>query len=147
MTDNREQAPPAHRDVRPAGAPELFAEFSRTRQIVSVVVIPVVFGVVAAFTLKWAGAAWWAWQGLGVLGAFVAGREHRRWWPAAVRGVFGGLFAAGTVVGLRLVLSGEDVTDFDPVSFPVYAAVASAGLHAAGSPVWRRIAPARRVRS
>ncbi len=77
---NRAQVRPAERDDRPVRSAELFAEFSRVRQVVSVVVVPVVFGVVAAITLKWTGAAWWTWQGLGVLGAFIAGREHRRWW-------------------------------------------------------------------
>ncbi len=62
------------------------------------------------------------------------------------RQVFGGLFAAGAVICLRLVLPGADATAFDPVSFPVYAAIASAAVHAIGSPVWRRIAPARSVR-
>lgn len=146
MPENREHAPPEVAGGRPPRAPELFAEFSRTRQAVSVVVVPVAFGAVAFLMLGWSGAAWWTWQGLGILGAFVAGREHRRGWPAAVRGTFGGLFASLTVVGLRLVLPGEDTTAFDPVTFPVYAAIASAGLHALGTPVWRRVAPARSVR-
>ncbi|WP_033294690.1 hypothetical protein [Amycolatopsis jejuensis] len=73
-----------------------------------------------------------------MLGALIAGLEHRRWWSAALRGAIGGLAAAGVVVLLHAAIPGVDAADFDPAAFPVYAAAASAALHAGGSLLRRR---------
>ena len=58
---------------------------------------------------------------------------HRRRRSAALRGAATGLIAALAVVCVRALVPGEDVVSFDPVSFPLVAAVASAGLHAVGA--------------
>ncbi|WP_431873669.1 hypothetical protein [Amycolatopsis sacchari] len=131
------------RPTRPA--PPLFAEFSPLRKVLTVVGAPLLFGVIAAFTLVWWLPAWWTWQGIGILGAVVGGYEHLRLGPAALRGAAGGLVAAAAVVGLRAVLPGEDVTDFDPVSFPVTAVIASVILHSGGALLRRRRRDARPV--
>ncbi|MFD2421758.1 hypothetical protein [Amycolatopsis pigmentata] len=142
MPENQKQKPFASHDERSIRAPLLFAEFSRVRQVVSLLVIPIVFGVVAALTLKWTAPAWWTWQALGALGAVLAGLEHRRRRSAALRGAVGGLLAAMTVVCFRVFLTGEDVTEFNPVSFPLFAVIASAGLHAGGAMLRRPARPA-----
>jgi hypothetical protein len=147
MHENQKQKPSVSRDERSIRTPPLFAELSRARQVVSLLVIPVVFGVLAALTLKWAAPAWWTWQALGALGAVLAGLEHRHRKSAALRGAIGGLLAAATVVCFRAFLTGEDVTDFRPVSFPLIAAIASAGLHAGGAMLRRPARPTPDVRT
>ncbi|WP_236794250.1 hypothetical protein [Amycolatopsis sp. GM8] len=144
MSETQEPKIQAARDEHSVRTPPLFAGRSRARQSVAVIVIPILFGVVAAFMLKWAEPAWWTWQGLGILGATIAGLEHLRWWSAALRGAVAGLVAALTVVGIHTFLPGKDMTDFDPVAFPIYAFIASAGLHALGT-VLRRRTPATGV--
>lgn len=127
MLENHEQT--ARRE-RAARRRPLFGEFSRGRQVLSVIAAPVVFGVLAGLALGWSAAAWWALQALGILGAVATGLEHRRRRSAALRGAVAGLLAAATIVGVHAVTSAEATVAFDPVSFPVIATVASAGLHA-----------------
>lgn len=138
MSENREQKLQADRDEHAARTRPLFAELSRGRQIFALIVIPIMFGVLAALMLRWSVPAWWTWQALGVLGAVAAGREHRRRRSAAIRGAVGGLAAATATVCVRALIPGEDVADFDPASYPVIAAIASAGLHAGGTALRRR---------
>lgn len=138
MPDNHEQKLQADREERTARTPTLFAELSRGRQAISLIVIPVAFGALLGLTLKWSAPAWWTLQALGVVGAVVAGREHRRRRAAAVRGGVAGLIAAAGVVCVRASTPGEDVADFDPASFPVIASFVSAGLHAGGAALRRR---------
>ncbi|WP_432825062.1 hypothetical protein [Dactylosporangium sp. CA-092794] len=130
------------RKARAARTQPLFAEFSRGRQAFSLIVAPAVFGVLMGLTIRWSGPAWWTLQAVGVLGAVVAGLEHRRLLPAAMRGAVGGLFAATAVVCVRAAFSGEDVTNFVPASFVATAVIASAVLHAGGAALRRRTTPA-----
>lgn len=106
----------------------------------ALIAVAVTFGAVAALMLRWSAPAWWAWQALGTLGAVLGGYECRRRRSAAVRGAAGGVIAAVAVVGIRAGIPGGDVVDFDPVSFPVYAVLASVALHVGGALVRRRAA-------
>ena len=148
MPESREHRPGPDGSDRPARALPLFAEFSRARQAVTIIAVPIVVGALLGAALRWSAWSWWTVQSLGVLGAFYAGSEHRRRWTAALRGACGGLIAAAAVLTARASLSGEDVADFDPASYPIYAAIASAGLHAGGTILRRRTpSPAGATRS
>ena len=118
----------------------VFAEYSRVRQILVVVVAPIVFGILAGLTLRWSAPAWWTMQVIGVLGAVNAGREHRLFRAAALRGTVAGLIAALIIVLVHALTTGADVANFSPMAFPVIAAVASAALHVGGTALRRRSA-------
>jgi CHASE2 domain-containing sensor protein len=130
-----------------AGGDERAARTSRPGWAVVVpVVASIMFGVLAGLTLRWGVPVWWTLQAIGALGAVAAGLEHRRRRSAALRGAATGLIAALAVVCVRALVPGEDVVSFDPVSFPLVAAVASAGLHAVGAALRRRATAASEER-
>lgn len=122
---------------------ESLIDYSRRRQAVALIVAPVIFGTVAGLTLKWSVVAWWTMQVIGLLGAILAGREHKYGWSAAARGAVAGLLATGVVVGLHALLPGDDVKTLELPSYLITAAVASAVLHLIGAAprrIRRRIA-------
>lgn len=126
-------------------APVTFGGFSRRRQFAVLVVAPIVFGLVAGPVLGWSGAGWWALQALGVLGAVLAGHDHRTARAAALRGAVAGGLAALTVLAVHGAVGVPAATHFEADTYPVYAVVVSAALHAVGA-VRRRWTRARSAR-
>ncbi len=125
------------RRERPLRTPEPLAGWT----VVIMIVASIMFGALGGFALGWSVAAWWTSQALGVLAAVSAGLKYRHRRSAAVRGAATGLIAAVAVLLVRARTSGADMVDFNPVSFPVVATVASAGLHVAGAALRRRVRP------
>ncbi|MEU6133061.1 hypothetical protein ABZ805_28105 [Saccharopolyspora sp. NPDC047091] len=109
------------------------AGHSRRRQVIALVVAPILFGVLAGVALKWSVVAWWTMQGLGAVGAVFAGREHKYGWSAALRGIVAGLIATSVVIGMHALLPGADVEALALPSYLFEAAAASAVLHLIGA--------------
>ncbi|GAA5068483.1 hypothetical protein [Nocardia callitridis] len=130
MTQQQTHIPATNSATRRAKS---FGEHSRQRQLFALIVAPIIFGALAGPTLKWSVVAWWTVQVIGVLGAILAGHEHRYGWSAAARGAVAGLIAAGVVVGIHAVMTGADVKSFDAVPYLLQAAAASAVLHLIGA--------------
>jgi hypothetical protein len=98
----------------------LFLERPRPTQIVTGVVIPLVFGAVTGVVLGLTAAGYWAISLLALAGGVAAGFEHGDGWEGADRGVVGGaLFGIGILVAHGL--AGSDAQVELPGFAPVLA--------------------------
>ncbi|NDZ79586.1 MULTISPECIES: hypothetical protein [unclassified Streptomyces] len=132
MSEEHVQVAEADAD-RESPRDESLIDYSRRRQAVALIVAPIIFGVLAGLTLKWSVVAWGTMQVIGVLGAVVAGREHKYGWSAAARGFVAGLLATGVTVGMQALLPGDDVKTLAFPSYLITAAIGSAVLHLVGA--------------
>jgi hypothetical protein len=96
----------------------LFDERSREVQIATAVVVPAVFGAVAGIVLDISAAGYWVIQVVALIGAVLAGLEHRNGREGALRGLVGGALY-GTLLLIAHAVGGSDETvelpDFAPV--------------------------------
>ena len=87
--------------------PPLFSTRPAAVKLVSVLVIPAVFGTVAGVLLGVSAPAYWALQGVGAIGGFFAGLEHPTSAEGADRGLLGGA-VFGSFLLLAHAISGAD---------------------------------------
>jgi len=131
--------------------PPLFATRPPAVQLVLILVVPALFGAVAGVLLGVSAGAYWALQGLGVLGGFFAGLEHPTAADGADRGLLGGA-VFGSFLLLAHAISGADAK-VDLGQWPgvliVFTSIAGALLGALGgarrAAVERRASVERRV--
>ncbi len=96
----------------------LFDARPRTVQIVTALIVPAVFGAFAGLVLGISAAAYWVIQAIALVGAVLAGLEHRNEREGALRGLIGGaLFGACLLIAHAVAGSDETVKlpDFEPV--------------------------------
>jgi hypothetical protein len=122
----------AGQDSRLANVP-LFDQRSREVQVITAIVVPAVFGAVAGIALGISAGLYWGIQIVALIGAFLAGLEHRDGREGARRGLVGGALY-GTFLLIAHALSGADqhvkLPDFAPilVVFTVLFGVLGSGL-------------------
>jgi hypothetical protein len=96
----------------------LFHERSREVQIITAVIVPAAFGAVAGIVLGISAAAYWLIQAVALIGAVLAGLEHRNGREGARRGLIGGTLY-GTFLLIAHAVAGTDET----VKLPKFAPI------------------------
>jgi hypothetical protein len=125
--------------------PELLRDRPRPVQIIVAGVIPAAIGALQGVLIGASVAAYWAVAILALIGAFVAGFEHRDGWGGADRGFFGGVF-----YGIALLVVHKLVGTSAKVSlggFPPFLVVITAIVGMFASAAGGRIARVRRERA
>jgi hypothetical protein len=126
-------------------SPVLLRDRSRPVQILLAGVIPTAIGALQGVLIGASVAAYWVVAVLALIGAFVAGFEHRDGWGGADRGFFGGLF-----YGIALLVVHKLVGTTAKVSlgsFPPFLVVITAIIGMFASAAGGRIARVQRERS
>jgi hypothetical protein len=91
--------------------PELFSQRSAGAQVVTGVVVPVIFGLVTGVMLGVSEAGYLLLSLLGIAGGFLAGLEHRTVEEGLLRGVTGGLLFGTFILFGHAFLGGEAKAD------------------------------------
>jgi hypothetical protein len=91
--------------------PELFSQRSAGAQVVTAVVVPIVFGLVTGVMLGVSEAGYLLLSLLGIAGGFLAGLEHRSGEEGLVRGLNGGLLFGTFILFGHAFLGGEAKAD------------------------------------
>jgi hypothetical protein len=118
--------------------PELFSQRSAGAQVVTGVVVPVVFGLVTGVMLGVSEAGYLVLSLLGIAGGFLAGLEHRSAEEGLLRGVTGGLLFGTFILFGHAFLGGEAKADLPhpEILLVLITTVAGGLLGALGG--WRR---------
>jgi hypothetical protein len=125
--------------------PELLRDRPRPVQVLVAGVIPTAIGALQGVLIGASVAAYWAVAVLALIGAFVAGFEHRDGWGGADRGFFGGLFyGVALLVVHKLVGTSAKVS---LGSFPPLMVVITAIIGMFASAAGGRIARVQRERA
>jgi hypothetical protein len=96
----------------------LFRDRPRSVQVLTGLVVPIVFGAVTGVVLGLTAAGYWAISLVALAGGVLAGFEHSNGWEGADRGVVGGaLFGTGLLVAHAI--AGTDAQ----VSLPGFAPI------------------------
>ena len=125
--------------------PVLLRDRPRPVQVLVAGVVPTAIGALQGVLIGVSVAAYWLVAVLALLGAFVAGFEHRDGWGGADRGFFGGLF-----YGIALLVVHKLVGTSAKVSlgsFPPLLAVITAIVGMFASAAGGRIARVQRERA
>jgi hypothetical protein len=96
----------------------LFRERPRSVQVITGLVVPLVFGAVAGVVLGLSAAAYWAIGVVALVGGVLAGFEHVGGWDGADRGLVGGALY-GTGLLIAHAIAGTDAQ----VSLPGFAPI------------------------
>jgi hypothetical protein len=84
-------------------APTLFRDRPRPLQVLLGGVIPAVFGAITGIVLGVSAAGYWALAVVALLGAVLAGLEHRDGWGGADRGLVGGAIFGTCLLGAHAI--------------------------------------------
>jgi hypothetical protein len=126
--------------------PPLLESLPRPTAVQIVVGGPLLLGMVTGFFLGIDAATWWVLNGVGALGGFLGGLEHRTARGAALRGLLAGLLFGGGIVLADAVSDQPALAEIPspPILLVPLAAAIGAGLHALGAVVRRRYVQAGR---
>jgi hypothetical protein len=122
--------------------PTLFRDRTRSAQFVAAGIVPALAGAIAGVLVGVSSAAYWAYAVLVVIGAILAGFEHRNGWGGASRG-----FVAGLIYGIALLLlhaitgaHAKVSLGSPPAALALITAIAGALLSALGGRIarWQR---------
>jgi hypothetical protein len=118
--------------------PELFSQRSAGAQIVTGVVVPVIFGLVTGLMVSVSEGVYLLMQLLGIAGGFVAGLEHRSAEEGLLRGVTGGLLFGTFILFGNAFFGGDSKVDLPhpEVLLVLITTLAGGLLGALGG--WRR---------
>src|SRR5205085_8843591 len=111
-----------------------FRELPVAQRVINAVVAPVAFGALCGWVLGVSEAGYVVLTTLGVAGGLAAGFEHDSAREGALRGVFGGVLFAGSILVVHELIGGDaEATLPDPPALiiAVYGAI-STGLGAIG---------------
>ncbi len=122
--------------------PPLLASRSPALQITSVVLGPVVAGVIGGWLLGETKAGYLIWTLVMILGGIGAGMEHESARAGALRGLVAGVLFAGTILVTHELIGGEALATLPdpPILLCVLFGVISAGLGLLGAVLRRRVA-------
>ena len=117
-----------------AHVPPLFAERPAPVQLIAGLIVPAVFGAICGVLLGVSAAAYWALQGLGLLGGLAAGLEHRDAAEGVDRGLLGGLIFGSFILLAHAIAGTEAKVDLGeaPGLLVVFTGIFGALLGAAG---------------